>query len=878
MNSTETLWIDTHEFYEHGGWKLDTQFTHLAGGSCLLAAGAGRPVADARHQFSVHREGRYRLWVLDRNWLPEHSPGRFRVSLGYWQSPVELGCERVFGASESGEWTWEDGGVYHLAPGKLCLALHDVTGYYGRCAALLLTTDIDYRPPSGAAEVLAERLGLKPLPPAAQAGPFDLVVAGAGIAGVCAALAAARMGLSTALIQDRPVTGGNASEETGVTVNGAASRFRHARESGILGELQDEKNAIGHPCWTRACDRLLGREERLTVLRNTRVTGVRMDGDSRIAAVRTIDAVTGAPGEYESEFFADTTGDGWVGFHAGAEYRMGREARSEFDEKGAPESADGITMSGCIMDLGDCGFVAEPLEGPQPYEPPPWAPRLEFGPGDRRAHDFRRGMWWMEHRGEVDDLEGAERARDELLRITFGYWDWIKNRWAGRRQAGNFRLVKVPLVNARRESRRLVGDYVLNQNDVMADTRFPDRVSYGGWGVDIHHPEGIYGREGNGFDYNLHPGNYTIPFRCLYSRNVDNLFLGGRAVSVTHSALGTVRIQATLGTLGQVVGTAAALCRRRATDPRGLYREHIDELQQTLLEQDQYIPDLAGADPEDLARRAAVSASSTQTWIPAGKGHLDLRRARGAPGQEWEDRLRTEDLGGRLDVLHLYCAADDRSEVTVEVFDGEPDEDDSPAATATTEVPAHHEGWVDLRLESRLRSPTAVLKVRPGRGVQLFGADRPFDDCPSLACATTPELRRAADLKPRNVLSGITRPVGENWNMWVSDGRQPLPQHLDLEWDGPVEISRVQLIFDTDTNSYRMGTKSVGRRPFYCVRDYRLEVPDGDGWRVLASETGNYHRRRVHRFETVTTRKLRLRVLATNGDPSARVFEVRAWS
>jgi hypothetical protein len=260
-----------------------------------------------------------------------------------------------------------------------------------------------------------------------------------------------------------------------------------------------------------------------------------------------------------------------------------------------------------------------------------------------------------------------------------------------------------------------------------------------------------------------------------------------------------------------------------------------------------------------------------------GKEHLDVRRALGEPGQEVEDRLRTGDTGGRLEVLHLYCAAEGPGEVSVELFDGEGGESAKPAAFATAAVPARSQGWVDLPLNADLKEEFAVLRIRPGSGVTLFRADRPFEDGTWLACATTPELRRAADLKPRNVISGITRPAGGDWNLWVSDGSQALPQHLDLKWDRPVEIARVQLIFDTDTNSYMMGAKSVGRRALYCVRDYQLAVPEGDGWRVLVAESGNYHRRRVHRFEPVSTDRLRLTVLATNGDPSARVFEVRAY-
>ena len=324
---SSAIWVDASEFSSRGGWELDTQFTYAVGAACLVANGIGSPVADAHHQAPVTESGEYRVWVLARNWLPEYTPGTFRLRLSHYSSDAVLGLDRVFGADGSGDWLWEDGGVVRLERGRLILTLSDQTGWYGRCGAILLTTDPAYRPPSGADAMFRERERIKGWARAAAHERADLLVAGAGIAGVCAAVAAARLGLRVTLLQDRGVVGGNASSECCVSLNGAAPRFDHARAGGIVEEIARERHARNEYGWSGACRALIEAEPTLDLHLHQRVIGVEQREDRSIEAVLTVDPVTGRRDRFGADAFVDATGDGWLGYHAGAEFRQGREAR-----------------------------------------------------------------------------------------------------------------------------------------------------------------------------------------------------------------------------------------------------------------------------------------------------------------------------------------------------------------------------------------------------------------------------------------------------------------------------------------------------------------------------------------------------------------------
>jgi len=883
------IWIDAEDFDDYGGWWIDTQFVHLMGSSYLIAAGVGTPVKDATTTLTVPKAGRYRIWVRSRDWYKSHSPGTFQLLVN------GRPAAKTFGQDKSGTWVWLSAGEFALKAGPLKLALHDLTGYYGRCDAIVLTTDLTYRPPDQTQRIVTARAALTglDLTPKPQ-GAFDVIVVGAGAAGSCAAIASARAGAKTALIQNRPVLGGNASSELGVGINGAASAHRNARESGIIEECGRIRARYGYPKMSEPFRLVAEREKNLTVFLNRHVFAAEMVRPGHIAAVKAVDTLTGEITTYRARVFIDCTGDGWLGFFAGAEYRRGRESRDQHGESLAPAKADELTMSGCIMGGRGVGYTSVDAGKPVTYTPPAWAPK--FPPFDQFGRRPRGlgGQWWLEHPNTIDDIHQAEYARDELIRISFGYWDWIKNVSPYRKQAANRKMVSIPIVDAKRESRRLIGDYILTQQDVQAGRVFPDRISHGGWPIDVHHPEGIYSGKPGPFYCNPRVPIYTVPFRCLYSKNVDNLLMAGRCMSVTHIALGTVRVQGTLAAMGQVSGTAAAWCARDVITPRTLGRKHIAAFQQHLLRDDQYIPGLRNTDPADLARQAKVTASSTAEYDEFTRSRFRaVRRDRLHPLNMPRAMMLPRGRSRRIDAIHCLLANTSAKpvEVTLHLRASRTSGDflsTRDLATAKAAVAPGRARWVAFDVKVPVDAPFIWAWLDKAENVFWTRmADAPYGACRAYggegkwttlahqyyAMVTDPPSAVPAKYQAGNVINGLTRIIGKEPNLWSSDPAGKLPQHLDLTWDKPAALTTVYVTFDTDMNAPFHTVPLVPK----CVRDYDLSYHDGKAWRVLAKVRGNFQRRRVHRFGAVRTRKLRLRVQATHGEPSARVFEVRAY-
>ena len=521
--------------------------------------------------------------------------------------------------------------------GETTLALKDLTGFYGRCDAVLLTTDTGYVPPEDKDAVCKERARMQGLSLEPEfAGDFDVIVVGGGSAGVPAAIAAARMGAKTALIQNRPTLGGNGSVEAGVGWLGAGKHHPGWMESGLAAELSLQRAQLGQINYSDASMILCEAEPNLTLYLNQHVFDAVMEGESHISGVKSVSTLTGLVTEYKGTIFIDCTGDGWLGYYAGAKYRRGREASSEFDESLAPYTADGITMSGCIMGDGNgymTAFRSMKTDQPVEFVRPEWIKPIEVLEAKQRQLRDRvptTGTWWMEHPGKVDDTLHAEEARDDLIKVSLAFWDYVKNRSDVIEEARTYDLVMIPILDAKRESRRLVGDYMVNQNDVATGRLFYDRIAYCGWKLDIHHPGGIYSGEEGPFDFFEPAPINSVPFRSIYSRNIDNLMMAGRCLSYSHVALGTVRVQATLATIGQAAGTAAAICAEKGMSPRELGKDYIGELQQVLLKNDQTIQGIKNEDPNDLARNAKVTASSfdraTTVKIEKGKTPIPAKR------------------------------------------------------------------------------------------------------------------------------------------------------------------------------------------------------------------------------------------------------------
>ena len=893
------LWLEAENFQDYGGWRVDTQFTHKMGSAYLLAAGVLKPLDAAKTTVDLPSAGVWRAWARTKDWLPEWHPGRFRLSVGGKAGPV-------LGASGKDGWRWEKAGEWNLPAGAAEVALEDLTGAFARCDAIVFTKDLSYAPPDGAEACEAERVRLTGFDGSVKdSGAFDLVVVGAGPGGMGAAIAAARHGARVALVHDRPVMGGNASCELGVPTDGAACSHLNAREGGICEEVNLRRALTAERTLSSAFREMAEELPNLKVFANQRVMSAEKSGE-KIASVTARDTLTGARSRWRGTYFADCTGDGWVGVFAGAKRMYGREARSEYNEAPAPEVRDDLTMSGCLMG-GYLGYKQQRMGSePVPYSTPEWARVLP--PGFTRNTDSPWSQWWVEHGGRFDDLADPERARDELVRINLAYWGWLKNEWKGKDRIKCNGLVEMAHMNGRREGYRLVGDYILTANDCLEGRMFDDRISYGGWPLDTHDPLGMENPTGNGY-WKHHPPVpiYTIPFRCLYSTNVPNLFVAGRSISVTHIALGSTRVESTILTLGQAVGTAAAHMLGKGLMPREYGRDpaNIRALQQMLLKDDQHIPGVVNEDPEDLARGAKASATSTCTVRKVTKN--DVRRNM-AGGKNQFHPLNMPRMAGflrgameSLGAFECLLGSSEKEpvEVVAHVYSGAvPPTGRSPSmeslalkkvGEARGTATSGWKKWVRFvpTAPITLDGPYVWVQLRTAKGVKWFMTDhgleamahRGWGDSkwsliPNIRYVVVPEdgFKFLVDAKPEYVTDGVSRQQGDATHCWTSDPEQSFPQTLTLEFPRPASACEVRLTFDSDLNPLH----PVGNPlPPALVKTYAVEGFDGTSWMTIAEVARNDRRHRVHGFEPRVVKAVRLRVDATWGDPSARVFEVR---
>lgn len=604
----ENIWIDALEFDNFGGFKADTQFLREMGQGYLLADGAGKPVAPAETVFTVKETGMYRVHVRTKNWMVGYEPDPLTVSVDGKASPRRIAEMQIRG------WYFDIGGDFYLEAGKHTLTVSDNTGWFGRFAAAVITNDYDFVPSSEIGMMMRQRSEIRgENQDVIYEGYFDHAVVGGGSAGVVAAIAAARHGLKTVLINDRPMLGGNSSDEAGVSLDGAACKGYH--ETGIIYEIKcvRENEHIG---WTEAYERFIERESNITVYNNMLVDDTKTENCS-VSTLYARHTLNLKRHSFNVGIVTDATGDGWVGYYSGAKYRIGREARFQNNESLAPEVADLNTMSGCIMKkvsgfpANICCYCAEKKDETVEFHAPEWAFKLPEGDAlGREPVSPEKGEWWLENRNDYDDLWEQEFVRDELIRIAVGYFDWLKNSWKERSSAAKLDLLAIGSFNAKRESRRLIGDYILSQNDYTEDKFFPDSVLYTGWNLDVHNIKGIFSGKEGAFTSNKDVPLTPVPFRCLYSKNISNLMMVGRCISTTHMGMGSTRVQLTTATMGQAVGTAAYLCKKYGLTPREIGKKHITELQQILIKEDQTIPGVYNNDSEDIARGARVTADS----------------------------------------------------------------------------------------------------------------------------------------------------------------------------------------------------------------------------------------------------------------------------
>jgi len=573
----ETILVEAESFDHYGGWFIDTQFMDQMGSPYLIAHGFGKLVANASTTVNCTKSGNYRIWVRTYDWVgkwrgeewPERkralgeAPGRFSILIN------GKSIEGTYGTTGD-DWHWRKGPIVALEEGPFELALEDLTGFDGRCDAILFSQDVAMDPPNCNPEMKRWRdqlLGLDTIP--RDAGNYDLVVVGGGVAGMCASLQAARLGFRVALIQDRPVLGGNASSEICVNIHGQLGFEPYPNVGNIVREIQPEEERHWHkgPFETGLPEdikrlNLIQAEENIDLFLNHRANGVEMDG-LKISAVLADNTKTGETVRFNARLFADCTGDGCVGALAKADFAMTVYGHT------------GRTNLWFIHDLGT----------PTLFPHCPWALNL-YGfeiPDPPTKVDG----WYWESGFDHDPIDMGEYIRDWNLRAVYGAWDAVKN---GKKEYGTHEIKWLAFISGKRESRRLLGDVILNEDDILGGREFEDGCVPLSWRLDMHQPDKDYLAEfeRDAFiadahlvgpvEKTLYEAPYWMPYRCLYSRDVPNLFMAGRNISTTQGALGAARVQRTTGMMGEIVGKAASICIENNVYPRAVYEIHLDEL------------------------------------------------------------------------------------------------------------------------------------------------------------------------------------------------------------------------------------------------------------------------------------------------------------
>ena len=757
---------------------------------------------------------------------------------------------------------------------------------------------------------------------------YDLVVCGGGVGGVITAITAARRGLRVALVDNKSGLGGNACSEIGVSIDGACyfGFFANMREGGPVEELKEElaevdpfgRNTLGSAVLLFWCER-----ENVTVYSELNVNAVEVDG-RRLMAVLGSQAGTERSYRFTARQFVDATGDATVSALAGCEYRVGREARSEHDEILAPPTADDAIMGASLL------FRASEKKAPSRFVRPPRAYEYRSPDDlpfrlDRGSHPVEMGAWWIEYAGDHNDPIGEyESIRKELLKCLFGVWAFYKNDPA--RQMENYALDTVSIAPGKRESRRVVGDHMITERDVVGRTPFPDAVAYAGWNIDIHVPGGFKSRA----KPNIHaffPWVFTIPLRSLYARDLDNLWLVGRDMSVTHVALGATRLQATIGTTGHAIGIAAAIAQRWRQSTRQTAANHCRSVQQEILKDGGFIPGVRNTDPHDHALTAAVSATSEADLL-FERGPERLAVGRGSA-------LAIPVTAGRLDrlVLPLWNAGAEPATVHLFVSRCEHPNDCShrrPLAKQSFTLPAgaHDLVWevglsglevglyaIGVMTEDRVewlravREPYGCYTYRydpdryctPSRTttedlyltrktIMMTPGGQPMEwirayrnrlqrpgyphDCrshvPLPVVGIEPAQRPYA---ANNVISGVSH-TDVMPDLWISDPAQPFPQELTLAWDSVRTISSVRIVFDTDLDMPYPASTPVD----YLVQRYTISVRTPAGWDVVAATDDQRRRFAMHEFPPRQSSAVKLTVDAVHaGGRSARVFEIRCY-
>lgn len=727
----------------------------------------------------------------------------------------------------------------------------------------------------------------------------DVTVVGGGIAGICAAIAAARHGLQVSLINDRPVLGGNASSEVRVHINGSAylgnSPSYYAREGGLVDEL---KLKIFHynPLYNKKLmfsisdmallDMVYG-EPNISLFLNTCVHKTGME-NGRIKWVDGLQLASERKFRFESPTFIDCSGDGVVGYQAGALFRWGREAKHEFNEDLAPEVADHYTMGDTIL------FQARDVGYPVPFKRPDFAydiTKLSFFESIRKGLNHRAiprkinglgGLWWLEYGGHLDIIKNNEDIALELRKLVYGIWDYIKN-------SGQFDDVDQLILDyvcpipGKRESRRFIGDYMLSQNDLTTKPHFEDAVSVGGWYMDLHAAKGIYD-DGPATAWNFVPGLYNIPFRSLYSGNIPNLMFAGRNISATHVAFGSTRVMATCGCMGQAVGTAASLCFKYGVDPSEIANDYMGELQSLLLRDGQTIVGLKEELDPYFAEGLIVRASSQRSFvnensteaIPLEKG-LCLA-------------LPIQTNSGESVQIKVKNGSEQMETLRVKLFGGEWKENYIPVhelKSCSIDIVAGYDDWITLDLGCKKPEDDKIYIVLEGSAsLAVYGNEEKITGAVSFhyrpeepaklkkfnKSICFKDLQPAQNMyDPLNVINGYSRPYGLP-NGWISE-RTVGQEWLEFTFAEPKNLDEIHLVFNSQLDLEHFDDL-IGP----LIKDYAVTLIFGDGTEREIQVIGNYLTLNKHKVDAKGVARIRFDFTATYGSPYFEVFAVKLFA
>jgi hypothetical protein len=737
----------------------------------------------------------------------------------------------------------------------------------------------------------------------------DLVIVGGGVSGVCCAITAARHGLKVVLAQDRPVLGGNASSEIRLWILGATSHMgnnnRWAREGGVLDELLVEntyRNPEGNPVLFDAIllEKVVG-EKNIHLLLNTAVYEVIKDKPDRITAVRGCCSQNQTAYRLEAPLFCDASGDGVMAFLSGASFRMGAESKQEFDEKFAPSKEYGELLGHSLY------FYSRDTGRPVEYIPPSFA-LMDIGAIPRYKmfdlQDQGCKLWWIEYGGRLDTVKDTEKIKWELWRVVYGVWHYIKNS-GNFPDAANYTLEWVGAIPGKRESRRFVGDTMLIQQDIVEQRHHDDAVSFGGWSIDLHPADGVFS-ELPGCNQWHSKGIYTIPYRCLYSKNIGNLFLAGRIISASHVAFASSRVMATSANSAQAVAIAAVLAKEKGLSPRGVLAV-TGELQQRLLKAGQFIPGIRNEDAADLVKKATISASSeyrlaslpengelypletgfaqllpvSPGTLPAIRFHLHAserttvlahlavcsRKGSYTPDVILEERILSLERGRNCIVLEWDTAFADHQYAFIILRKN--------AAVSAYLSDGRVTGVLSLfQAENKAVSNTGVQTPPEDIGMDAFEfwtpKRRPGGQNLALSFSR-PLYIYAAE----NVRNGYARPYFSP-NAWAAALSDASPR-LSVKWKEGVTISVIQLVLDTDTD-HPMESVLLHHpektMPF-CIRKYYIY--DGRG-NLVKAISNNYQTRNIIELEApLVTDELVIECEHPVSDIPAAIFEIRCY-